>query len=77
MTKFMPGTVEKNLSTTSPTANSNLHLANIRSISAGEATVDELSDISISEITKYINFPLRFTKTKQKEFSFEFAFVLP
>ena len=83
MTKFMPGTVEKNSSTTSPTADSNLHLAKIRSIPAGGATVDELfslvltSDISIGKITKYINFPLRFTKTKQKEFSFEFAFVLP
>ena len=36
------------------------------------------SDISISKIqTLRINFPLRFTKTKQKEFPFEFAFALP
>ena len=33
------------------------------------------SDISISKITTK-NYPLRFTKAKQKEFCFEFAFVL-
>ena len=36
-----------------------------------------LSSISITNITKDIAFPTRLTKTKQKEFYFEFSFVLP
>ena len=54
----------------------NLHLLRVELVALQVARGIEPCVRSLINRTK-VDFPQRFTKRKQKEFSFEFAFILP